>query len=60
MPEISVEKKILEIMEVADIVLNEWEYGFIKNVKQFPIDRLSVKQLAMINKLYDKVCESPH
>ena len=46
---------ISEILEVASKVLNEWECDFIENVSG--LRTFSPKQKAVIEKIYEKVCE---
>jgi len=52
------QQMVSEIHEVASEVLNEWECGFIED--QVGKTWFSPKQKAVIEKLYDKICESPY
>lgn len=47
-----------EIAEVADEVLSEWECEFIDSVHGNT--SFTSRQVDVIHKIYDKVCDSPH
>jgi hypothetical protein len=55
-------RKIDEIREVEDEILNEWELAFIKAVDTADeLGRdLSEKQQACLDRLYEKACRSPY
>ena len=56
--EISYEQKIEEIAEIADKILNEWEINFIESVSDREF--LTQPQKDIIDKLYQRACESPY
>ena len=60
--EISTKTKIEEVCEVADKICNEWECGFIENIKkQFEkSNSLSEKQTAILDRIYEKACKSQY
>ena len=58
MSELTYKEKIQEIAEIADKILNEWEINFIESVSER--DFLTQPQKDIINKLYQRACESPY
>ncbi len=48
--------KVVEIVEVASDVLTEWECTFIED--QQWRQHFSYKQKSVIDRIYDKVCDS--
>ena len=62
MAEKTPESKVKEIKEVAEKALTEWECDFIESIDQQIKNgrQLSPKQIAIIDKCYLKVCESPY
>lgn len=55
---ISAEDKVEKIAEVASDALNDWECGFIENMEGKT--SFTESQVAVIDKIYDKVCDSPY
>lgn len=58
----TIQRKIQEIHDVRDKCLSEWECQFIGDIF-FQVQsgkRLSDKQETIVEKLWDKVCESPY
>lgn len=53
-------KMVEEISEVSYEVLTEWECGFIESIEEWLDDgrELSEKQIATLERIYDKVCRS--
>ena len=58
MPQLTIQQKIKEILEVYEKVCTEWECEFMESVKNQK--KFSEKQEAVINRIYVKVCESPY
>ena len=54
-------RKIEEINEVAEEFCTEWEYEFMQSVTtQFEVrGSLSDRQKAIVDRIYDKACDSP-
>jgi hypothetical protein len=60
MSDITNKKMIDEIKEVANDVLNGWEIDFIESVSEKDdVEKLTEKQQACLDKIYQKVCDSP-
>lgn len=54
-------RKLVEISEVAHKICSDWEQEFVESLLERPEGRaFSDKQLAVIDKIYRKVCESPY
>ena len=62
MPELSNREKIEEIMEVADQVLSNWERDFCEDISrksEYILNSLTEKQQDVLDRIYQKVCNSP-
>ncbi len=59
---VPIARKIVEIIEIEDAICNGWESDFIHSIaKQFDeTHSLSDKQLAMLDKLYARACDSDY
>ena len=55
-------KMIDEIVEVADELLNDWERTFLESLSERTtnVEDLSDKQQKCLEKIYQKVCDSPY
>jgi hypothetical protein len=50
-----------EVMEVSDRICNEWEIDFLEGIaRRAQQERLTEKQLAILERIYRKACESPY
>lgn len=59
--EISYAQKVAEIDEVAEKICNDWEQDFLESMMEYgPGDSYTDKQKAVIDKLYEKACQSPY
>jgi hypothetical protein len=50
---------LTEIAEVYEEVCSEWEINFVDSLLDWDGD-FTEKQKAVLEKIYDKVCESPY
>lgn len=52
-------KKVEEIIEIAQQVCSEWEFNFIESVDEQEFD-YTEKQKKIIDRIYERACESPY
>jgi len=52
--------KIKEIMEIADEILNEWEFNFMQSIGRRHPENMTHGQQVKLDEIYQKACESPY
>lgn len=55
-------RKIEEIIEVASEICTEWEYEFMESIEEQHKEgrTLSPKQIAILDRIYEKACNSDY